>query len=79
MLGFGLGAAAPLLLIGTASRATLTKMRTRLSSTGRWGRWLLGGGMVAAGLLAVSGADKLLEAVLVEASPGWLTQLTTAI
>ena len=79
MLAFGVGAAAPLLLIGTASRTTIARFRSRLSSTGRWGKWVLGGGMVAAGVLAASGADKLIEALVVQASPAWLTQLTTAI
>lgn len=78
MLLFGTGAAAPLLLIGTASRATLQRFRSRLADTGRWGKWLLGGGMLAAGALAASGADKLLETVLVQVSPEWLTRLTTA-
>ncbi len=79
MLAFGLGAAAPLLLIGTASRATLARVRGGLGKGGRWGKRLLGGGMVTAGLLALTGLDRVLETVLVEASPAWLTQLTSAI
>lgn len=79
MLAFGLGAATPLLLIGAASRATLARMRGGLGGIGRWGKRLLGGGMLAAGVLALSGADKILEAMLVEASPGWLTALTGMI
>jgi cytochrome c biogenesis protein CcdA len=79
MLIFGLGASAPLLAIGSASRATLQRWRGGLGGAGRWGKWLLGGGMLAAGVLAVSGLDKILEAILVDASPAWLTQLTSAI
>jgi tetratricopeptide (TPR) repeat protein len=33
--------------------------------------------LIATGLLVLSGLDKYLEALLVEASPDWLTQLTT--
>jgi hypothetical protein len=33
---------------------------------------------VVVGVLIISGADKRLEAVLVEASPPWLTTLTTS-
>jgi cytochrome c biogenesis protein CcdA len=79
MLLFGLGAAAPLLLVGSASRATLQRWRGRLSGAGLWGRWLLGGGMLAVGVLALSGLDHLLETWLVDVSPAWLTQLTSAI
>jgi hypothetical protein len=38
---------------------------------------LLGALLVAVGLLVATGADKKLEAFLVEASPQWLTNLTT--
>ena len=79
MLAFGLGAALPLLLIGSASRSTLAKMRGGFRGAGRWGKLLLGGGMIAAGVLAFTGADKLIETLLVQASPAWLTQLTSSI
>jgi cytochrome c biogenesis protein CcdA len=79
MLLFGLGAALPLVAIGSASRATLQRWRGGLGGAGRWGKWLLGGGMLVAGVLAISGLDKTLEAALVDLSPAWLTQLTSAI
>ena len=76
---FGLGAAAPLLLVGSLSRAALQRWRTGLSGAGRWGRGLLGWGMVAVGILAVTGFDHAVEAWLVDVSPAWLTQLTASI
>ena len=76
---FGLGAAAPLLLIGSLSRATLTRWRVGMGAAGRFGKLALGSGMVAAGVLAVSGWDRSLEAWLVDLSPAWLTRLTTSI
>ena len=79
MLVFGLGASAPLLAIGSISRATMQRWRGSLAGAGRWGKWLLGGGMLTAGVLAVSGLDKVLEAALVDVSPAWLTHLTSAI
>ena len=79
MLLFGLGAATPLLAIGSASRATMQRWRGALGGAGRWGKWLLGGGVLIAGALALSGLDKALEAVLVDLSPAWLTRLTSGI
>jgi len=79
MMLFGLGAALPLLGIGMASRATLQRFRGGLGGAGRWGKWMLGAGMLAVGALAFSGADKSLEGLLVQASPDWLTHLTTMI
>lgn len=76
---FGLGAAAPLLLIGSASRRIPGAWRARLGRVGRTGKLLLGAGMVVAGVLAFSGLDKALESVLVDASPAWLTRLTSAV
>jgi cytochrome c-type biogenesis protein len=79
MLVFGLGAATPLLLIGQASRTVLSRVRGGLRSTGRIGKLLLGGGMLIAGVLAFSSLDKILETILVNASPVWLMQLTSSI
>ena len=44
---------------------------------GKGGKMLLGALLVAVGLLIASGADKRLETFLVDASPDWLTNLTT--
>ena len=77
MLLFGVGAAIPLLLLGTVLRPGLARMRERLGSTGRAGRLLLGGGMILAGALVLTGFDKALEIALVQLSPDWLTDVTT--
>jgi cytochrome c biogenesis protein CcdA len=79
MMLFGIGAALPLLGIGMASRATLQRFRGGLGGAGRWGKWVLGAGMFIVGALALSGADKTLEGLLVEASPAWLTHITTML
>jgi len=78
MLVFGIGAALPLVLLGLVSRATLMRVRTRLMSAGKLGKGVLGAAFILIGVAVVSGADKKLEAVLVNASPLWLTQLTTS-
>lgn len=79
MLLFGLGAALPLAIIGLASRDVLMKWRTRMLKAGSWGKLLLGGFLLLIGLLVATGMDKALEAWLVEASPQWLTNLTTSL
>ncbi|HKA65655.1 MAG TPA: cytochrome c biogenesis protein CcdA [Methyloceanibacter sp.] len=77
MLAFGIGAALPLLLLGILSREALMRWRSRLMEGGKAGKTVLGLVLVAVGLLVATGLDKRLEAILVEASPDWLTQLTT--
>jgi cytochrome c-type biogenesis protein len=77
MLAFGIGAAVPLLLLGLLSRDTLTRWRGRLMDAGKGGKFVLGGLLVVVGLLILSGLDKRLETLVVEASPAWLTEITT--
>jgi cytochrome c-type biogenesis protein len=78
MVVFGIGAALPLILLGLLSRATLMRVRSRLMSAGKLGKGLLGAAFIVIGVAIVSGADKRVEAALVDASPAWLTELTTS-
>ena len=78
MAVFGVGAALPLVLLGLLSRATLMRVRASLMSAGKLGKGLLGASFIVIGFLIVSGADKRVEAILVDASPQWLTDLTTS-
>jgi cytochrome c-type biogenesis protein len=77
MLVFGLGAATPLLAIGTLSREALTRRRGALRVLGERGRWLLGVLLVGVGLAILTGWDKTLETWALDHSPDWLTELTT--
>ena len=77
MLAFGLGAALPLLLLGLLSRDTLMRWRSQLLDAGTGGKLVLGGLLVIVGVMILSGLDKRVEAALVEASPAWLTEITT--
>jgi cytochrome c-type biogenesis protein len=77
MLAFGIGAALPLMLLGLISREAMMRWRGRLMETGKMGKTLLGVLLVAVGLLVATNADKRLETMLVDASPAWLTELTT--
>jgi sulfite exporter TauE/SafE len=77
MFAFGIGAALPLLAIGMMSREALARWRNRLLSAGSGGKVIMGVMLVVTGGLILTGLDKRVEAVLVEASPSWLTELTT--
>jgi len=77
MFAFGIGAAIPLLAIGLLSREVLARWRSRLLSAGSMGKAAMGVAMLVVGALILSGLDKRLEAILVEASPAWWTELTT--
>lgn len=77
MFAFGIGAALPLLLLGMLSRQALMRLRGRIMSAGKGIKLALGGVFVLVGGMILTGFDKKLEALAVELSPDWLTQLTT--
>jgi len=77
MLIFGVGAAAPLVLLGSLSRAGMTRVRGHLLTTGRYGKQLFGLVMLVLGVLIATGVDKSLEAWMLDRTPDWLTRLTT--
>jgi cytochrome c-type biogenesis protein len=77
MAVFGLGAAAPLLAIGTLSREAMAKVREGLRSAGRALKTTLGLAFMLIGAAILSGIDRQIETWLTESSPQWLTDLTT--
>lgn len=77
MLMFGVGAALPLLVLGSLSRQTMQRVRGSLLQTGKTAKSAMGFVLVLFGLVILSGADKRVETVLVDASPAWLTSFTT--
>src|SRR6202035_2787918 len=77
MLVFGIGAAAPLVLVGSLSRASLMHLRGRLLQTGKYGKQLLGFIMLGLGALIVTGTDKSIESWILDRTPDWLTNITT--
>jgi len=77
MLVFGLGAALPLLVIGMVSREALQRWRQQILSVGQSVKIALGALLVLMGILVLGGLDRRVEAALVDASPQWLTDLTT--
>ncbi|MBN9559367.1 MAG: sulfite exporter TauE/SafE family protein [Alphaproteobacteria bacterium] len=77
MAAFGAGTAIVLLAIGALSREALRRWQRRVAGAGNFGTHLLGGAALAVAVLILTGADRSIEAALVNASPGWLTGLTT--
>ena len=77
MISFGLGVAVPLVIIGMMSRELLMRWRGKMLSSGSVVKSALGVLFVFTGIMIITGQDKFLEAALVEASPDWLTALTT--
>jgi cytochrome c-type biogenesis protein len=77
MLVFGLGAALPLLIVGLISRQAMQRWGKQILSIGQAAKAGFGLLLVIFGILIVVGLDKRLETVLVDASPQWLTELTT--
>jgi len=79
MFLFGIGAALPLLILGTLSREVLMRWRDRMMGVGKGLKTALVLILVVTGLTIVLGYDKMLETALVDASPAWLTDLTTRL
>lgn len=77
MFAFGVGAALPLLGLGWLSRETMARWRATLLSAGSGMKSALGLLFLVIGFLIITGADKRLEAFVVDASPQWLIDLST--
>jgi hypothetical protein len=59
------------------SHAALLRWRSRMLAAGSGGKALMGIVLIAVGLFVLTGFDKRIETILVEASPAWLTDWTT--
>lgn len=79
MLLFGLGAALPLVILGSLSREAVTRVRGRLLAVGHHGKTVLGLLFLGLGALVLSGADKVAEAWLLERMPKWLMAMTVSL
>jgi cytochrome c-type biogenesis protein len=77
MLIFGIGAAAPLVVLGFLSRASLMRVRGRLLNAGQYGKQLFGLVMLVLGVLIATGMDKSVEAWVLDRMPTWLTAFIT--
>lgn len=77
MLAFGVGTTIPMGLVAMVSRQALLRLRQRALTLGQIGKVAMGTSALAVGVLILSGADRYVETRLVQASPAWLTDVTT--
>ncbi len=77
MLAFGLGATIPMGLLVYGSRAALGSRRKLMASVGLWGKRIMGAGLVVVGAMGLTGADRVVEAVLTRHMPAWLIDVVT--
>ncbi len=77
MLAYGLGAGLPMMALGVLSRETLLRWRGGMMRAGKGLKQGMGALLVVLGVLMLAGLDKSVETRLVDASPTWLTSLTT--
>jgi cytochrome c biogenesis protein CcdA len=77
MASFGVGAAVPLIAVGALSRRAFLAYRSTALKGGKVTKIALGGSLIVLSALILAGADRALETALVNASPAWLTALTT--
>lgn len=79
MLVFSVGAVVPILLLAYGSRRAIAQRGARLATLVAIGKPLMGALLISVGVLALTGADKVIETWLVDQMPGWLLALTTRL
>ncbi|MES2932450.1 MAG: cytochrome c biogenesis CcdA family protein [Pseudomonadota bacterium] len=77
MFAFGIGAAIPMGLLAYGSRAAMGTRRKTMADVGRWGKRVMGLGLVLVAVLILSGADRAIETAFTNSMPAWLVDLTT--
>ncbi|MDW9619215.1 cytochrome c biogenesis CcdA family protein [Sinorhizobium meliloti] len=79
MLAFGIGAALPLLLLGSLSRGALLRWRGHMARSAGSLKIALGVLLVLAGTMTLTGTDRAVQTTLESVMPKWLLGLTTKI
>src|SRR5688500_18146153 len=79
MLAFGIGTSLPLLILATVSREALMHWRERMIGAGSWLKMELVALLIVAGMLTLSGLDRIIQIALEQALPDWLLAITTRI
>lgn len=79
MLAFGIGAALPLLVLGSLSREALLRWRGHMARSAGRLKMVLGALLILAGTMTLTGTDRAIQTALESAMPQWLLGLTTKI
>jgi cytochrome c-type biogenesis protein len=77
MLVFGIGVSVPLLALAYGSRTAIGARRDSMRNMAKWAKPVMGIALLWVGIMILTGWDRALEAVLVNAMPLWLVRLTT--
>ena len=77
MLGFGFGAAVPLLFIAYSSRTLVKKLKPKIMNGQSRFKQFFGLILILISLLKIFGLDKQIEVFLLNQSPVWLTNIGT--
>lgn len=75
---FGLGVATSILVFAYGSRKALGDRRKTLSTLAQYGKPLFGGALLIVGLMVVTGFDKVIEIMLLDALPESVILFTTS-
>ena len=76
-VAFGFGVAASITLFAYGSRKAMGARAKSLQAIARYAKPVFGVSLVLVGLLVVTGADRQLETLALDAMPEWLIHLTT--
>lgn len=79
MLAFGVGTSLPLLALAMMSREALLRWRGRMLGAAVRLKMALGALLIAAGVMTLSGLDRVIQIALERALPDWLLAITTRI
>lgn len=77
MVVFALGAAVPLLALAYLARGAVARWKQRGAGLARWAKPALGGSLLLFGVLVLSGLDKRLEVMILDALPTWYAGAVT--
>ncbi len=79
MAAFGVGTAVPLLVLAGVSREVLLRWRGKLVGAAGGMKSILGGMLVVAGVMALTGWDRYLQTYLEGIVPNWLSAISTSL
>jgi cytochrome c-type biogenesis protein len=74
---FGIGAALPLLILGSLSRELLLRWRGKIAASGRGVKMVFGAVVLIVGISIITGFERDVQTWLIALTPEWLLNLAT--